>query len=165
MNVTLPLGQRAATIVTSISMSRKIRANLTIWPVTPIVLSRLAKHEDPGKCTTNHGALGNPISSILGELALMQRNKASYADKSYAIITCNRLRLYREESGFSASDVAEHLNMPTVLYVVYEENELVPHRLISPLCKFLNISPWFYLTGRSNGQSPPVPSGSAALSD
>ncbi len=85
----------------------------------------------------------------------MQKNQFTYADNGYARKTCNRLRVFREESGFTASDIAEHLNMPTALYVLYEDIELVPHRLIPRLCKFLNFSPWFYLTGQSDEHSPP----------
>ena len=78
-----------------------------------------------------------------------------YADDKYAVETCNRLRRFRENTSFTASDVAEHLNMPTALYVLYEEIELVPHRLIPSLCEFLNFSPWFYLTGKPDAESPP----------
>lgn len=46
--------------------------------------------------------------------------------------------------------------MPTALYVSYEEYELVPHKLIPPLCKLLNLSPWFYLTGMAAVDSPPL---------
>ena len=76
-------------------------------------------------------------------------------DNSHTKKVCDRLRAFREESGIAASAIAEHLNMPTALYVLYEENELVPHRLIPPLCELLNISPWFYLTGKSDAHSPP----------
>jgi hypothetical protein len=76
-------------------------------------------------------------------------------DNGYASKVCNRLRVFREESGLPASAVAEHLHIPTALYVIYEEYELVPHRLIPPLCELLNLSPWFYLTGKSDAHSPP----------
>ena len=76
-------------------------------------------------------------------------------DNSHAIRVCERLRAFRTQSGLTASAVAEHLNMPTALYVLYEESELVPHRLIPRLCEFLNFSPWFYLTGKTDAESPP----------
>lgn len=85
----------------------------------------------------------------------MQRNPILDVGNHYAIKVCSRLRVLREESGLTAPDIAERLNMPTALYVLYEENELVPHRLIPPLCELLNISPWFYLTGKSDEYSPP----------
>lgn len=85
----------------------------------------------------------------------MQKKKFFDTDRNYAVKTCNRLRKFRESTNFAASDVAEHLNMPTALYALYEEIELVPHQLIPPLCEFLNFSPWFYLTGKSGEQSPP----------
>lgn len=46
--------------------------------------------------------------------------------------------------------------MPAELYLLYEETELVPHRFIAPLCEVLNLSPWFYLTGKSDVESPPL---------
>jgi transcriptional regulator with XRE-family HTH domain len=85
----------------------------------------------------------------------MQRNPILDVGNHYATKVCNRLRVLREKSGLTAPDVAERLNMPTALYVLYEENELVPHRLIPPLCELLNMSPWFYLTGKSDEYSPP----------
>ncbi len=85
----------------------------------------------------------------------MQKDQAFYTDKSYAARTCARLRAFREEAGLAASAVAEHLQIPTALYVLYEEHELVPHQLIPPLCEFLNLSPWYYLTGLSDTLSPP----------
>ncbi len=85
----------------------------------------------------------------------MMNNPIIDVGNNYSIKVCRRLRSFREESGMAASTVAEHLNMPTALYVLYEENELVPHRLIPPLCELLNISPWFYLTGKSDEYSPP----------
>ena len=85
----------------------------------------------------------------------MQNTQIIDVGNSYALKVCNRLRVLRDESGLTAPAVAEHLNMPTALYVLYEENELVPHRLIPPLCELLNISPWFYLTGKSDDHSPP----------
>ncbi len=75
--------------------------------------------------------------------------------KSYVVKTCARLKAFREETGLTASDVAEHLQIPTALYVLYEGHELVPHQLIPPLCEFLNMSSWFYLTGKSDELSPP----------
>ena len=86
----------------------------------------------------------------------MPKYQTIRTDKSYLVKTCKRLRAFREKAGFTAADVAEHLNMPTAWYVLYEENELVPHRLIQPLCEFLNLSPWFYLTGKSDELSPPI---------
>ena len=81
--------------------------------------------------------------------------KIKARDESHIKKICDRLRVFRQQSGLTTSAVAEHLNMPAVLYVLYEEIELVPHRLIPPLCEFLNMSPWFYLTGKSETQSPP----------
>lgn len=66
-------------------------------------------------------------------------------DNAYARGVCAQLRAIRTESGLAASDVAEHLEIPTSLYVLYEEYELIPHQMIVPLCEFLNISPWQYL--------------------
>ena len=85
----------------------------------------------------------------------MQHDPNLYLDNGYAAIVGKRLRAFREESGFTESVVAEHLNIPTALYVLYEEYELVPHQLIPPLCELLNISPWHYLTGSSDLLSPP----------
>lgn len=85
----------------------------------------------------------------------MQYDPTLYLDNSYAAIVGKRLRAFREESGFTASVVAEHLNVPSALYVLYEEYELVPHQLIPPLCELLNFSPWHYLTGLSDELSPP----------
>ena len=90
----------------------------------------------------------------------MQGNRTSGTDIRYAADACRRLREFREQSGYSVSEVAEHLNMPTALYALYEEIELVPHRLIPPLCRFLNFSPWFYLTGESEQSAPPSQSDS-----
>ena len=91
----------------------------------------------------------------MGQLPGMPKYGSFYADDKFATETCKRLREFRESTNFTASDVAEHLNMPTALYVLYEEIELVPHRLIPPLCEFLNFSPWFYLTGKPDAESPP----------
>jgi len=77
-------------------------------------------------------------------------------DNSYVEKTCKRLRAFREEAGITASAVAEHLKIPTALYVLYEEYELDPHQSIPPLCEFLNLSPWHYLTGMSDEYSPPI---------
>lgn len=79
-------------------------------------------------------------------------------DEGYTLRVCERLRAFRMRSGITASAVAEHLNMPTALYVLYEECELVPHRLIPPLCERMNFSPWFYLTGKPDAESPPFES-------
>ena len=85
----------------------------------------------------------------------MQKDQTFYKDRGFAISVCKRLRAFREEAGLAASAVAEHLQIPTALYVLYEEYELVPHQLIPPLCEFLNLSPWHYLTGLSDALSPP----------
>ncbi len=85
----------------------------------------------------------------------MQKDQTFYKDKGYAISVCKRLRAFRKHAGLAASAVAEHLQIPTALYVLYEKNELVPHQLIPPLCEFLNLSPWHYLTGLSDELSPP----------
>ena len=77
------------------------------------------------------------------------------ANSGHILRICYRLKAARKQSGLTASVVAEHLNMPTALYVLYEESELVPHRLIPPLCELLDFSPWFYLTGKPDTQSPP----------
>ena len=85
----------------------------------------------------------------------MQKNQTFHSNMNYAEKTCKRLRAFREEVGLTASTVAEHLKIPTALYLLYEEHELVPHQLIPPLCEFLNLSPWHYLTGLSDALSPP----------
>ena len=85
----------------------------------------------------------------------MQKNQTFYTDKGYTEKVCKRLRAFRQEAGFTESAVAEHLKIPTALYVLYEEYELVPHQLIPPLCELLNFSPWHYLTGMSDEYSPP----------
>ena len=85
----------------------------------------------------------------------MQKDQTLYTDKIYAAVVGKRLRLFREEAGFTAPVVAEHLNIPTALYAIYEKYELVPHQLIPPLCEMLNLSPWRYLTGLSDELSPP----------
>ncbi len=85
----------------------------------------------------------------------MQKTQTFHADNNYAVKTCKRLRAFREEAGLAGSAVAEHLKIPTDLYLLYEEHWLVPHQLISPLCELLNLSPWHYLTGLSDELSPP----------
>ena len=85
----------------------------------------------------------------------MQKNQTFHSNMNYAEKTCKRLRAFREEAGLTASDVAEHLKIPTALYLLYEEYELVPHQSIPPLCELLNFSPWHYLTGLSDELSPP----------
>ena len=59
-----------------------------------------------------------------------------YIDNGYAAIVVKRLRASREEAGFTASVVAEHLNISTAWYALYEEYELVPHQLVTLLCRF-----------------------------
>ncbi len=86
----------------------------------------------------------------------MQKNQTIRTDDGYAKKTCARLRAFREEAGLTTSAVAEHLKIPTALYVLYEEYELVPHQLIPPLCELLNFSPWHYLTGMPDALSPPL---------
>ena len=86
----------------------------------------------------------------------MPKGQTFDKDEGYATIVCNRLREFREEAGLAASDVADHLKIPTDLYVLYEEYELVPHQSIAPLCELLNFSPWYYLTGLSADLSPPI---------
>ena len=86
----------------------------------------------------------------------MQKDQTLYTDKGYAAIVGKRVKAFREEAGLTASVVAEHLNVPTSLYLLYEEIELVPHQLIRPLCELLNFSPWHYLTGLSDELSPPL---------
>ena len=85
----------------------------------------------------------------------MQNDPNLYADYGYAAKVGMRLREFRKEAGFTASVVAEHLIIPTALYLLYKEHELVPHQLIPPLCELLNFSPWHYLTGLSDELSPP----------
>jgi len=85
----------------------------------------------------------------------MQKDQTSCTDKGYVAIVGKRLRAFRDESGYTASVVAEHPNIPIALYSLYEEYELVPHQLIPPLCELLNFSPWHYLTGLSDELSPP----------
>ncbi len=86
----------------------------------------------------------------------MQKNQTFRTDSNYVGKTCARLKAFREEVGLTASAVAEHLQIPTALYLLYEEYELVPHQLIPPLCELLNFSPWHYLTGMSDVLSPPI---------
>lgn len=90
---------------------------------------------------------------------IMPRDQRLVTDQGYTTNVCKRLRAFREDAGIEASAVAEHLRIPTALYVLYEEYELVPHQLIPPLCEFLNLSPWYYLTGLSDKYSPPFRSG------
>ena len=78
----------------------------------------------------------------------MQKDQTLYTDNGYAATVGRRLKAFREEADLTASVVAEHLNIPTSLYLLCEEIELVPHQLIRPLCELLNFSPWHYLTGR-----------------
>ena len=52
-------------------------------------------------------------------------------DSGYAKKACDRLRAARKQSGLTASAVAEHLNIPTALYLLYEDHELVSHRRFS----------------------------------
>jgi len=85
----------------------------------------------------------------------MQKHRSYCKYNNYTAKVCKRLTALREQSSFTVSDVAEHLKIPTDLYVLYEEYELVPHQFIPPLCEFLNFSPWFYLTGKSDPHSPP----------
>jgi len=73
----------------------------------------------------------------------------------YTVKVCARLRAFRIEAGLTMSDVAERLKIPSPLYALYEEYELVPHQIIPPLCELLNMSPWYYLTGMSDELSPP----------
>lgn len=80
----------------------------------------------------------------------MAKHKLFRTDYEYATAACARLRAFRSQSGFTVSDVAEHLKIPTSLYVIYEEYELVPQQLIVPLCQLLNMSPWHYLAGFSD---------------
>ena len=77
-------------------------------------------------------------------------------DENYARSVCARLKVLRTGSGFTEPDVAERLDIPTALYMLYEEYVLVPHQLIAPLCVLLNVSPWHYLTGISEEESPPI---------
>ncbi len=84
----------------------------------------------------------------------MPKDKTFRMDNIYAVETCKRLRAFREEAGLAASAVAEHLQIPTDLYVMYEEHWLVPHQLIPALCELLNLSPWYYLTGLPDELSP-----------
>ncbi len=86
----------------------------------------------------------------------MNKNQTVDTREGYVTKVCNRLRSFREETGLTASDVANHLQIPTALYLIYEEYELVPHLLIPPLCEFLSLSPWYYLTGMPDELSPPI---------
>ena len=86
----------------------------------------------------------------------MPNNQTFRTHYKYAQAVCARLRAFRADAGFTASDVAEHLEIPTALYVLYEKYELVPHQVIPPLCGLLNMSPWYYLTGKSDELSPPI---------
>ena len=66
-----------------------------------------------------------------------------------------RLRAFRDDAGLTVADVASYLEIPTHLYVAYEEYELIPHPLIGPVCEILNVSAWHLLTGLSDELSPP----------
>lgn len=101
-----------------------------------------------------------PIGPLLSAITQMHKNQTFRTDKGYVVKVCKRLRAFREEAGLTASAVAEHLKIPTDLYLLYEEYELVPHQLIPPLCELLNFSPWYYLTGMSDELSPPFRSDS-----
>jgi transcriptional regulator with XRE-family HTH domain len=85
----------------------------------------------------------------------MPMNETFHTNYEYAQTVCARLRAFRKDAGLTASEVAEHLNIPTSLYVLYEEYQLVPHQALPPLCELLNMSPWHYLTGMSDALSPP----------
>ena len=89
----------------------------------------------------------------------MQKNQTFDMDRVYTEKTCKRLKAFREDTGLTASAVADHLKIPTDLYVLYEKYELVPHQSIAPLCELLKFSPWYYLTGMSDELSPPIRSG------
>ena len=91
----------------------------------------------------------------MGTTVPMPTNEKSHAAYEYAQTVCARLRVIRTDAGLTASEVAEHLNIPTSLYAVYEEHQLVPHQTIAPLCELLNVSTWRYLTGKSDELSPP----------
>ncbi len=84
----------------------------------------------------------------------MPNDHALPTGSEYALKVCARLRAFRLESGLEAADVAEHLKIPTALYLLYEKHELVPHQIIPPLCIFLNLSSWHYLTGLSDELAP-----------
>ena len=86
----------------------------------------------------------------------MPNNQTFRTHYRYALAVCARLRAFRTDAGLTSSDVAEHLEIPTALYVLYEQYELVPHQVIPPLCELLNMSPWYYLTGVSDDLSPPI---------
>ncbi len=88
----------------------------------------------------------------------MPNDQIFRADRKYALRVCARLRAFRTEVGHAAPDVAEYLEIPTALYAHYEDYELVPHQLIPRLCELLNFSPWHYLTGMSDENSPPIQS-------
>jgi len=86
----------------------------------------------------------------------MPKGQTFDIDEGYATNVCKRLKAFREDTGLTTSAVADHLKIPTDLYVLYEEYELVPHQSIAPLCELLNLSPWQYLTGLSDDLSPPI---------
>jgi transcriptional regulator with XRE-family HTH domain len=85
----------------------------------------------------------------------MPSSPTFHADYEYAQSVCARLKAFRKGAGFTAQVVAKHLNIPTSLYELYEQYELVPHQIIPPLCELLNISTWHFLTGKSDELSPP----------
>ena len=85
----------------------------------------------------------------------MLRKQNIPTDKDFVAKTCERLKFFRRNAGFSKSAVAEHLRIPVPLYELYEKHELVPHQLIPSLCELLNLSPWYYLTGMADELSPP----------
>ncbi len=100
------------------------------------------------------------MAPTLGAVTPMKKSQTFQMDNSYPEKTCKRLRAFREDAGLTASAVADHLKIPTDLYALYEEYELVPHQSIPPLCELLNFSPWHYLTGMSDELSPPIRSDS-----
>lgn len=85
----------------------------------------------------------------------MPVNPTIDTEYEYAKSVCARLKAFRIEAGFTTPIVAEHLNIPTALYELYEDYLLVPHQTISLLCELLNISTWHYLTGKADELSPP----------
>ncbi len=101
------------------------------------------------------GASTRRVGTTMSAIIPMPDNHTVRTDRKYVLEVCARLKAFRIESGLAASDVAEHLKIPTALYVLYEDYELVPHLLIPALCKSLNLSPWHYLTGQSDWLSPP----------
>lgn len=146
MNISLSVSQRPATIVIP-TWKRKIEwaesqgIHGDSWGI--LRLRRYYPNRSGRDCDSEPS------------LSQMPRNQKIRTDKDFAVKTCERLKTFRRNAGFSKSAVAEHLKIPMPLYELYEKYELVPHQLIPSLCELLDFSPWYYLTGMADELSPP----------